>query len=76
MSYRILVDKKKCIGAASCVGIAPNTFNLNEDDIAEVKDEVGDDQKTQLLAAQSCPTGAITIIDQETGWQLWPQNNK
>jgi ferredoxin len=72
MKYKISVDKDKCIGAASCIGIAPKTFKL-EDDVALVVDQAGDDQDAQLLAAQSCPTGAIKITDQETGEQLWPK---
>jgi ferredoxin len=73
MSLKITVDKSKCIGAASCVAVASGTFELDEQEIARVKDVNGDESSKQLLAAQSCPVGAITIIDQETGEQLWPK---
>jgi ferredoxin len=70
--YTIKVIDDKCISAAACVGIAMGTFELDENNIAKVIDEQGDDPEMQLLAAQSCPTNAIIIIDNETGKQVWP----
>lgn len=82
----VKVDPDLCIGAASCVTIAPETFQLNEENKALVYDhgtqpegrtyerwlEVTDDEKENiLLAAQSCPTLAIFIFD-EAGVQLFP----
>lgn len=84
---RIKVDEDLCIGAASCVTIAPETFQLNAQNKAEVYDhgqapegptyerwlEVTDEEKENLLlAAQSCPTLAIFIFD-EQGGQLFPE---
>ncbi|MBP7928012.1 ferredoxin [Patescibacteria group bacterium] len=72
--YRIEVDKKACIGAATCVVIAPKAFEMNEDSIAEVKStalELSDDDL--LIAAQSCPTQAIILYDSE-GNQIFPKN--
>jgi ferredoxin len=71
-SYRFAIDRNKCIGASSCVALAPNTFELDEQDIVTITNSTGDDHETQLLAAQSCPVDAIKVIDQETGEQLWP----
>lgn len=73
MSIKITVDRDKCIGASSCISVAPETFELDDQDIAQVKNETGNESDQQLLAAQSCPVGAITIVDQETGEQLWPK---
>ncbi len=73
MKLKISVDRDKCIGAASCVALAPATFELDDQEIAVVKDDPTDESNKQLLAAQSCPAGAITVIDQETGEQLWPK---
>lgn len=70
--YTIQVINNKCIGAASCVAIAPGTFKLNEQNIAEVISQTGDAPDIQLLAGQSCPTAAIVITDNETGQQVWP----
>lgn len=83
----IKVDPDLCIGAASCVTIAPETFQLNAENKAEVLDhgsvignptyerwiEVTEDEKeNMILAAQSCPTLAIFIFDEEER-QLFPE---
>jgi ferredoxin len=70
--YKVTVLRDKCIGAASCVAIAPKVFALDAEQKAYIigQDEL-DDMK--LLAAQSCPTAAIVITDVETGEQVWPK---
>jgi ferredoxin len=83
----IKVDPDLCIGAASCVTIAPETFQLNDENKALVLDhgkeengpsyervvEVTEDEKENIiLAAQSCPTLAVFIID-ENGVQIFPE---
>jgi ferredoxin len=86
MKFRIVVDPDLCIGAASCVTVAPDTFVMNAENKAEVLDqgrspegpmyertvEMTEAEKENLIvAAQSCPTLAITIFD-EAGNQLYP----
>jgi ferredoxin len=71
--YLVEVINEKCIGAASCVAIAPNVFQLNEENIAYVISQDGNDDDTKLLAAQSCPTAAIIVTDVTTGQQVWPR---
>ncbi|NQV90807.1 ferredoxin [Candidatus Uhrbacteria bacterium] len=83
---RVQVDPDLCIGAASCVTIAPETFQMNEENKAWVLDhgtepggstyerwlEVTEDEMENIiLGAQSCPTLAIFIFD-EAGTQLFP----
>ena len=83
---KIKVDPDLCIGAASCVTIAPETFQMNDENKAYVLDhgteptertyerdiEVTEEEKeNMILAAQSCPTLAIFIYD-EAGTQLYP----
>lgn len=70
--YKVTVNRPKCIGAASCVAIAPKVFGLDDKNLAFVisEDELDD---IKLLAAQSCPTAAIVVEDIETGQQVWPQ---
>jgi ferredoxin len=70
--YKVAVIRDKCISAASCVAIAPKVFQLDEEAIATVISQDGHDDETKLLAAQSCPTAAITVTDTETGEQVWP----
>lgn len=54
------------------MALAPETFSLDEDEIAVIASEPQDKPGEQLLAAQSCPVGAIQVIDKETQEQLWP----
>ncbi len=70
--YQVSVINDKCISAASCVAIAPGVFDLDEAGIARVISQDGNDDETKLLAAQSCPTSAIIVIDTESGEQVWP----
>jgi ferredoxin len=70
--YHVKVINEKCIGAASCVALAPGTFVMNEDNIAEVISQNGDPDDMKLLGAQSCPTAAVIVTDTETGQQVWP----
>ena len=68
---KIVVDRDLCIGAASCVAIAPGVFALEEENKAYVVNPEGADNETILLAAQSCPTRAIILLDKD-GNQIWP----
>ena len=71
---KIIVDRDLCIGAASCVAIAPGVFALDDENKAFVVDQNGADNDTILLAAQSCPTKAIFLFD-ENGNQIYPLTN-
>ena len=70
--YKIKIIKDKCISAASCVGIAPKTYQLDKDNIVYVVSEDGDTAENILLGAQSCPTNAIEIYEQD-GTKVWPK---
>ncbi|MCH7883181.1 ferredoxin [Patescibacteria group bacterium] len=68
---KIVVDRELCIGAASCVAIAPKVFALDEENKAYVLDKEGADNETIIAAAKSCPTKAIILYD-EDGRQIYP----
>jgi len=68
---KIVIDRNLCIGAASCVAIAPGVFELDSENKAIVYSDTGADDETILLAAQSCPTRAIIVFDTE-GNQIYP----
>jgi ferredoxin len=70
--YQVKVVKSLCIGAASCVAVSPGVFQLDNQNKAVVPDGATDVPENILMAAQSCPTKAIVIIDTETGQQVWP----
>jgi ferredoxin len=69
---KIEVDRDLCVSVATCVAIAPNTFALDEDGIAIIKNPSGDTEKIILQAAQSCPVNAIRIYD-DSGQQIHPK---
>lgn len=68
---KIVVDRNLCIGAASCIAVAPGVFELDSENKAVVYNDKGADDETILLAAKSCPTQAILIFDEE-GNQIFP----
>lgn len=73
MAHTVKVIREKCIGAASCVAVAPKTFKLDDENKAIVIQTTGDPDTDEaiLLSAQSCPTAAIEVYDQD-GNKLWP----
>ena len=72
---KIVIDRELCIGAASCVAIAPGVFALDSENKAYVVDNPpaggAADFETILNAAKSCPTKAISLFDGE-GKQIFP----
>ena len=68
--YKIVVVQSKCIAAASCVAISPALFKLNEQNLVEMIENGSDELDNIMLAAQSCPTGAIEIYEGEK--RAWP----
>ena len=70
--YRVKVVRDACIGAASCVAVAAQTFQMDNENKAVIQKDSQDPSETILMAAQSCPTKAIIVIDNETGEQVWP----
>jgi ferredoxin len=72
--YQVKIIPDKCIGAASCVAVAPKAFKLNDQQIVTVLPSINEEtDENLLLAAQSCPTMAIEIVDTETGQKVWPK---
>ncbi len=70
--YKIAIDRNLCIGAGSCVAIAPKAFALDNEAKAIVLPTAGEeDDNTLLEAAKSCPVAAIIVTD-ETGKQVFP----
>ena len=69
---RIVVDRQGCIGAQSCVVIAPGVFQMDEDNLAYVVNPDSEDEDTIVLAAQSCPTLAVHLYDSDAG-KIFPE---
>lgn len=64
-SYKIVYDRNKCIGAGTCVELAPDTWELDDEGKAKMlKSSFGQAElDKQVKAAKSCPAHAISIVD-------------
>ena len=72
VKYKVTVDRNLCIGAGSCVAVAPLAFALDNEAKAIVLPTVDQtDDNTLLESAKACPVAAIIVTD-ETGKQLFP----
>jgi ferredoxin len=62
---RVHVDRDRCEGNAVCVGIAPDLFDLDDDDYAVIKaDPVPDGQEDVAeQAIAECPRAALLRND-------------
>lgn len=69
---KIQVDRVKCIGANSCVAMAPGVFQLDEENLAYIVDPNSETDDAVMLAAQSCPVLAVLLFD-ENGKQIFPE---
>lgn len=61
MSVKITIDRDKCVGAAACVAIAPEVFQLDDEDKATVIDPEGAPIQDIKEAEARCPTSAISV---------------
>ena len=61
MAVEIRIDREKCMGSGNCSFWAPGTFDLDDEGVALVVDPEGDSDEKAVLAAQGCPTQAITV---------------
>jgi ferredoxin len=84
---KVAVNRDLCIGAASCVAVMPAVFELDAESKAvliqknglknsgpaniDTFDVSNVDQETLRMAAESCPTKAIFLYD-EDGNQIYP----
>jgi len=68
MAYIATIDEGSCIAQGDCAEVAPDVFAVEHS--AAV---IGTGPDVLLLtAARECPTEAITIVDSETGQQVFP----
>jgi ferredoxin len=54
------------MGSGNCSFWAPGVFDLDDDGIAIVLDSTAAPDDKIVLAAQGCPTQAITVFDGDT----------
>ncbi|BBY81763.1 ferredoxin [Mycolicibacterium pulveris] len=62
---RVEVDRDRCEGNAVCVGLAPELFELDDDDYAVVKADPIPADKEELAqrAIEECPRAALNRRD-------------
>lgn len=71
--FTISIDRNLCIGAATCVALASKAWELDDEAKARLLDSAGEESDQALIdAAKGCPVAAITIIDDDTGKQIFP----
>jgi len=69
----VTIDPELCIGAATCLAIAPKAYALDADVKAIIIASADSESPEAILdAAKGCPTSAITIID-SSGKQIFPK---
>lgn len=74
--YKVKVDRELCIGAASCVVVSPDTYELDSEGKAVIKKKDGtmtsdfvnyvdiNDNETNILnGAKCCPVNAVIIVE-------------
>ncbi len=77
----VQIDQDKCMGAESCVMVAPAVFALDPSELGGFRrgaeplgmrevEERTVDSETVIVAAKSCPYRAIYVKDAETGDEL------
>ncbi|MFB0901676.1 MAG: ferredoxin [Acidimicrobiales bacterium] len=67
MSFKVVVDYDLCESNAICMQIAPDVFEVRDDDFLYLLTEAPDeDQRVKVQeSVQRCPKQAIAIVDTE-----------
>ncbi len=59
---KVHIDTNLCQSHGECVGIAPDLFQLDDDDFIHWQEEVDDSRRAELESAvDTCPMTAIRI---------------
>jgi ferredoxin len=70
MTWKVQVDPTACIASGMCVGLTPEHFRLTGTHATPTAEDV-EPAEILLDAADSCPAGAITVIDK--GEEIGPR---
>jgi ferredoxin len=63
-----VIDEASCLAHGDCEALAPDVFRVG--DVATV---IGTAPLEQLVSiAEACPSSAISLLDAQTGEQLYP----
>ena len=63
MAVRVVIDRRRCIGAGTCIVLAPSAFQWRKGDFLkpELIDATTVDEDTLREVAAACPTQAIVL---------------
>lgn len=63
MALRVVIDRRRCIGAGSCIILAPSAFQWRKGDFLkpELLDLATVDEDTLREVVAACPTQAIVL---------------
>lgn len=64
---KVNVNKEACVGCGTCYNICENVFDIGDDGLAYVKEDVDLEafEEDVKVAIDSCPTGAISDNEEE-----------
>ena len=68
----VVIDRGTCIATENCIVVAPEVFELDDDQICRFTDDPGNVDREKLIeACKICPVDALSVID-ASGKQLVP----
>lgn len=72
-NLKVRVDRDLCIGAATCIAIAPKSYVLDSQAKAIILKSIDEESEQTIIdSAKSCPVAAIFIED-EKGNKIFPK---
>jgi len=69
---KVVVDRDLCIAAVSCIAVAAEVWELDDENKVVAKDANAADDATLIASAEACPTKAILLFD-NSGTQIFPK---
>ena len=63
----VTVDRVLCMGSGVCIMYAPGAFRHDDETKAVVMDPAGDSMESIRTAVEACPTGALTLSEEQGG---------
>ncbi len=69
---KVVIDRGTCIATENCIEVAPEVFELDDNQICRFKQDTGNVDRDKLIeACQVCPVDALSVVD-VNGKQLVP----